>query len=336
MTRYPRPSFSHLRHLIGRSLEGCPGFGSPVEVEGKIQRIAEGIWHDNYVFSIRGRGLPKARAERAYILRLLDQRYDWQSGPEPRERLLREAQTLQALGNIDFDHPTPEFICFVEDDDSEPIGMIETALPGVSLDGFKDRTTLRRIGRVAATVHRMDIEQFPHLPRSADRAEQVKTSLDEFDEDLFGKFPLAGEVRDWIEAHLPSGDYACLLHGDLLPQNLLCDWRMLSCEDAPVGIIDWEMARVGDPAYDLAIVSRGNRRVVGVKEGVKVLVEEYLNAGGRPITLTDVRVHELLLVLGWLDEAWREHQKPGADGHGPDYYEGQLRSLLRRAEGEAG
>jgi hypothetical protein len=68
-----------------------------------------------------------------------------------------------------------------------------------------------------------------------------------------------------------------------------------------------------------------------VKEGAEVLVEEYLTLGGRPVELTDVRVHELLLVLRWLEESWREHKKPHARGHGPDFYENQLRSLYRRA-----
>ena len=122
-----------------------------------------------------------------------------------------------------------------------------------------------------------------------------------------------------------------MLVGDLLPQNLLFDWQTSSREDALVGIIDWEMAEVGDPAYDLAIVSRGNRKVVGVKEGLKVLLKEYRKSGGRPISLTDVRVHELLLVLNWLEESWREYQKPNPSGQGPDFYEARLRSLYRRA-----
>ena len=77
-------------------------------------------------------------------------------------------------------------------------------------------------------------------------------------------------------------------------------------------LVDWELACIGDPAYDLAIVSRGNRNVHGVKGGINVLVEEYLAFGGRTISVTDVRVHELLLVLRWLEEAWREYQKPKA------------------------
>ena len=90
------------------------------------------------------------------------------------------------------------------------------------------------------------------------------------------------------------------------------------------------MARVGDPAYDLAIVSRGDRKVLGVKDGLKALVKDYLEFGGQPISLTDVRVHELLLLMHWLEEARREYQKPVTRGHGPDYYEAKLQSLFRR------
>jgi hypothetical protein len=67
-----------------------------------------------------------------------------------------------------------------------------------------------------------------------------------------------------------------------------------------------------------------------VKEGVNVLVEEYVNAGGKPVSVSDIRVHELLLVLQWLEDSWREYQKPKAQGQGPDFYENQLLSLLRR------
>ena len=328
--RSRRYSYSDLQDLIRWSLDDCPGFGSRVEVDGKINRIAEGIWHDNYWFWIRGRDLPDAQTAQAYVLRLLEQREDWQEGPEPHDRLIREAETLRALEKGDFAHPTPKFICFVHDDESEPIGMIETALPGYSLDRYKDRSTLRLISRVAANIHRLEIERFPHLPSSSSRTDDVKLRLAEFDEALFADFPLANEVREWIVTQLSSDHHSCVLHGDLLPQNLLCDWPATGHEDTPVAVVDWEMARVGDPAYDLAIVSRGDRRVIGVKDGLKVLVEDYLEFGGQPISLTDVRLHELLLVLRWLEEAWREYQKPVTRGHGPDFYESKLQSLFRR------
>jgi hypothetical protein len=325
--RCSRYNYGALRYLIERSLH--IRFGFAARVESKIEHLARGLWHENFWFWIQGGSPSSARAEQGYILRLLEQRHDWQAGSEPLERLLREGQTLQALKRADFPHVTPEFVCFVEDDDSQAIGMIETAVPGSSLDAFKDRSTLRSIGRAAANVHRMAVGEFCHLVSSIDRTQHVKTRLAELNEALFVEYPLAKEVRQWIQGHLPPGG-TCLLHGDLLPQNLLWNWEDSSREEALVGIVDWEMARIGDPAYDLAIVSRGNRNVYGVKEGVKILVEEYLTFGGKPIELTDVRIHELLLVLSWLEESWREHQKPYVGGHGPDFYENQLQSLYRR------
>ena len=104
--RWRRHSYDYLRCLIQQSLEDCPGFGGCVEVEGKINRIAEGLWHDNYWFWIQGRDLSAAQTEHAYILRLLERRYDWQEGPEPRDRLVREAKTLQVFKRTDFVHPT--------------------------------------------------------------------------------------------------------------------------------------------------------------------------------------------------------------------------------------
>ncbi len=326
--RRRRDNYGDLRHLIQRSLHARSGFAT--SVEGKIERMPRGLWHENYQFWFQDRSPSGAHAEYGYILRLLEQRHDWQAGPEPRERLLREGQTLQALKRAGFPQATPEFICFVVNDESQVIGMIETAVPGSSLDAFKNQSTLRSIARAAANVHQMAVGEFRHLPSSVDRAQHVKARLADLDGALFVEFPSAKEIREWIQGHLPSCGGTCLLHGDLLPQNLLWNWEESSREEPLVGIVDWEMACIGDPAYDLAIVSRGNRNIHGVKQGVEILVEEYLTLGGQPIELTDVRVHELLLVLHWLEESWREHQKPDASGHGPDFYENQLRSLYRR------
>ena len=96
--RLRRYSYSDLRDLIRWSLEDCPGFGSRVEIDGKLNRIAEGIWHDNYWFWIHSPNLPAAQTEQAYILRVLEQHEDWQQGPEPRDRLIQEAETLQVFG----------------------------------------------------------------------------------------------------------------------------------------------------------------------------------------------------------------------------------------------
>jgi aminoglycoside phosphotransferase (APT) family kinase protein len=142
-----------------------------------------------------------------------------------------------------FAHPTPEFVCFVKGHNSEPIGMIETALAGVSLDRFKDRSTLKRISHVAANVHGVDTGLFNHLPNRNTRTQHIQSRLDEIDGDLFAEFPLADQARDWIANYLPSDDQTCVLHGDLLPQNLLHDWQSTSDSEGVVAVVDWETAR---------------------------------------------------------------------------------------------
>ena len=326
-------SYSDLRFFIEQSLENSSGFGSRVEIDGKLNRIADGLWHDNYWFWIRGRGLTPAQAEQAYVLRILKHGEEWQRGPEPRERLLREAETLQVLSRSNFSHPTPRFITFVEDADSQCVGMIETGLSGYSLGSYRDRSTLRHVSRVAADVHRFDINDFSHLPSSDNRKAHIELRFAELDESLCAEFHLAGDICRWIADYIPAVDSCCVLHGDLLPQNLLSEWPSAEQQDAPVAVVDWEMAQVWEPAYELAIVSRGDRKVLGVKNGLKVFVEEYLDCGGQPVSVDDVRVHEFLLLLNWLEESWREYQKPVPRGHGPDYYEAKLLSLFRSTIG---
>ena len=331
MSRRYRISFGMLHRTIENAFRELSNLGQDVSVNGKINRIGEGLWHDNYWFWITGKSLPPEWTERAYVLRLLVQREEWQEGPEPKERLLRESQTLLKLKELELGYPTPEFICSVRDR-SEPIGMIETAVPGASMEMFKDETTLRSIARVAAAVHRLERRTFSHLQNSFDRAQHAMQRLDEITKSIFDEFPLANEAREWIIGHLPSSEISpCLLHGDLLPQNLVIDLKGWQRETARIGIVDWEMARIGDPAYDLAIVSRANRKVLGVNNGSNLLLQAYLDAGGQPITLLNVRVHEILLVLNWLQESWQAYQKPERRGQPPEFYEQQLRSVLRRA-----
>jgi len=68
-----------------------------------------------------------------------------------------------------------------------------------------------------------------------------------------------------------------ILHGDLLGQNIL-----LGPGDRPT-VIDWEYARYGDPAYDLAIVTRGVKRPFQVVDGLARLIDAYQRYGGSEV-----------------------------------------------------
>jgi aminoglycoside phosphotransferase (APT) family kinase protein len=81
------------------------------------------------------------------------------------------------------------------------------------------------------------------------------------------------------------------VHGDLLGQNIL-----LGVDDRDA-VIDWEYAQFGDPAYDLAIVTRGVWRPFQIEKGMERLLEAYAKAGGAEVT----RAHVNLTSWRW----WR-------------------------------
>ncbi len=62
--------------------------------------------------------------------------------------------------------------------------------------------------------------------------------------------PHAEEVGRWLLEHLPTNSGATLIHNDYKFNNVLLDERDPSVVK---GVVDWEMATLGDPLSDLAI-----------------------------------------------------------------------------------
>ena len=96
-------------------------------------------------------------------------------------------------------------------------------------------------------------------------------------------------------------------------------------------LLDWECARIGDPAYDLAIVTRGIRKPLGVPDGLHRLVQFYNEVAEHKISPSAVVVHEALLHLNWLAEAAEARARNDFGGHGPEHYADLLGGILRRA-----
>jgi len=127
------------------------------------------------------------------------------------------------------------------------------------------------------------------------------------------------DARHWALAHLPPARPSVVLHGDLLGQNIL-----LSPSEPPT-VIDWEYARYGDPAYDLAIVTRGIKRPFQIVDGLVRLLDAYHGHGGCEVTADHVHVHELCMLAGWYRTALKERGEFAADQELD-----RLRALLRR------
>ncbi|HEX7405742.1 MAG TPA: phosphotransferase family protein [Candidatus Nanopelagicaceae bacterium] len=60
--------------------------------------------------------------------------------------------------------------------------------------------------------------------------------------------PMGEELMSWLATHQPPDSASCIIHGDWRLDNLVLDlseWPRL------VGVLDWELATVGDPLMDL-------------------------------------------------------------------------------------
>lgn len=102
------------------------------------------------------------------------------------------------------------------------------------------------------------------------------------------------DAHRWLGENLPPDEPARLLHGDLLGQNLLMH------PDRPTAVVDWEHALLGDPAYDLAIVTRGVRQPFQIAGGLAKLLAAYAERSGVELREREVRFHEIGLHLEWL------------------------------------
>jgi aminoglycoside phosphotransferase (APT) family kinase protein len=173
------------------------------------------------------------------------------------------------------------------------------------------------VAQVAAAIHAVDVEGI-ELRGYRSRRAHAQAEI----EDAFGAPELA-EAEQWALEHLPADEPSSLIHGDLLGQNILLH------PDEPPAVLDWEYAGLGDPAYDLAIVTRGKPKPFDLGNGFARLMEAYAAHGGKRILATDVRVYELCLIASWYRETAAEKGEASAT-----HLLGQLRNVLRRAEGE--
>lgn len=155
------------------------------------------------------------------------------------------------------------------------------------------RTVLaRQAGAALAGVHRIapDAAELS----GGDQLEQLVTLIDGFD-DPFPAFELA--VR-WLAANRPEPSGEVVVHGDFRMGNLLVG------ADGLRGVLDWELAHLGDPAEDLGWFCVrawrfGSPLPAGGVGTYEELLDGYHEAGGRTIDPEVLRWWEVLGTVKW-------------------------------------
>lgn len=153
----------------------------------------------------------------------------------------------------------------------------------------------RRCGEVLARIHSAPIQSLPDLATSDALGELAR--YEAIYRQLGAERPILEAAFRWLEAIAPPPpERPVLVHGDFRNGNL-----MIHPEDGLVGVLDWELAHLGDPAEDLGWICVNSwrfgewRRPVGGFGDYADLLAGY----GGGISLERVRFWQALGSLKW-------------------------------------
>ncbi len=239
--------------------------GSMVEADHYVKKAGHGLSRDIFRSEVE---IASAAGTSTLDVAVLLVGRDCVSGLD--ERTLREAELLRALSVLALPIRVPRL--FGVFPDGAHIALVRSYERGIEVNPCAGRQIFVEpvepwdiIGRVAASIHRVPVNRLPELrPAYVTRADHARDAVRKLD-GLEGAE--IGDARAWMLEHLSPEEPGVLVHGDLLGQNILL------LAGASEAVIDWEYARVGDPAYDLAIVTRGVRRPFQVVGGDERLLE---------------------------------------------------------------
>lgn len=225
-----------------------------------------------------------------------------ESGANPglADRAANERRLLDHLGGLPIPFHVPAIHMLIPLE-GRAVACVQELADGRPLDlrAGRDRDDpWEVVASVAAAVHQVPLNGLS-LPGPRTRRAACDWVIDELR--MLGG-PERTAAMAWVDAHLPPPEQgARLIHGDLLGQNLLVN----PFEPERVTVIDWEYARLGDPAYDLAVVTRGARKPFQVSDGLEKLLEAYNKRAALALDIASVRIHELGLRAGFVNSARR-------------------------------
>ncbi|MDE9366144.1 phosphotransferase family protein [Luteipulveratus sp. YIM 133132] len=122
---------------------------------------------------------------------------------------------------------------------------------GVTLSPEEARALCRRVLDVLADLHAVDVEAtgLSDLRRGAGYVgRQVAGWSDRYRKARTRNVGSFEKVMAWLDANQPPDLRSCLIHNDYRLDNVVLD------KDDPtrvIGVLDWEMATIGDPLMDL-------------------------------------------------------------------------------------
>ena len=292
----PEAGWVRAKRAFRRAFESQPD----LEI-GRVKWISAGLSRDAFAAWIEVPDDPKLSGSYVALLP--------KSGSDPKldERCRREALIHKRLNSLPLSFKIPQMLQLVPE--SGRIILVREFVEGIQLDLRSGRQTWVKpwelIATIASSIHGQPTTFFEELkPAFPTRKEFALAKLAAVSEDSSSE-PEVRDALQWAHENLPLPDSLTLIHGDLLGQNIL-----LSLENEAT-VIDWEYACLGDPAWDIAIVTRGVKKPFQISGGLERLLEFYHQLSGRHIVAKDVHFYELCLALGWYRQTKCQQPRSG-------------------------
>jgi aminoglycoside phosphotransferase (APT) family kinase protein len=263
-------------------------------VEGLV-RLSGGASRETYAFDLVSSDTGTGGGRRPLILQRL-RRGTAGGGPG----MQGEAVLLRAAGARGVPVPT-----VVADDDGTALGQ-----PAIVMDRLEGETIARKLlrddewatarrrlvgqtGAALAAIHAIPEQAAPTMG-GADQLDEMRNLLDGFDQPL----PAMELGLRWLAAHRPPSPRRTVVHGDFRLGNLLVG------PDGLRGVLDWELAHLGDPIEDLGWYCVrawrfGSPLPAGGTGTREELLAAYAAAGGPTVDPEALRWWELLGTLKW-------------------------------------
>jgi aminoglycoside phosphotransferase (APT) family kinase protein len=153
----------------------------------------------------------------------------------------------------------------------------------------------RRCGEVLAQIHAVPTDGLPELATSDARGELAR--YEEIYRQLGAQRPILEAAFRWLEAIAPPPpERPVLVHGDFRNGNL-----MIHPDQGLVGVLDWELAHLGDPAEDLGWICVNSWRFGEWRKPVGGFGDyaDLLAGYGDGVTLDRVKFWQGLGSLKW-------------------------------------
>ena len=210
----------------------------------------------------------------------------------------------------------PQIVAELDPRDGIGSGFVMRRLPGTAAPeaalGDGGIALLGDLGAALAAIHRIDPAAMTMAPR-LDPAAGVEALAAQFAQHG-GDRPLIALGLAWLRANLPAPMAPRLLHGDFRIGNLMTEHGRLT------GVLDWELAHIGDFHEDLAFgcmaVWRFGSPLPGFGLGtLDDLFDAYRANGGQPVDPARFRFWLVYRTVWWalgcltMGQTWRS----GAD-----------------------